>query len=269
MLVLIACDKSDDINDSVTPDDPGTEACVVTEVNGTSAYGTTYTGGVKNVNTYDATTGLLIDKQIYVSYNNGPLVREGYWAYVYNDKGLLVQEDYSRADGNSHQRNTFEYDANNLRIKATEYDRRNGQMVPHSMYTYEYTSPNQLKKMVEHELELHTSNDHTFEYKNGMMTKTFYHDTDGKVIYTEAIEYDDKKHVSLPTSGNFSYQLHYEKGYPNKHNIKKISTVTPDGTLNEQYALTFEYNTEGYPTKIFLNSEINSGTLDFTYQCKE
>jgi YD repeat-containing protein len=112
------------------------------------------------------------------------------------------------------------------------------------------------------------SYDITFNGDNLSKVDILELDDDGNLIASGSINvtgFDDKINpfYMFPTMASSDYD---DFSFFSKNNITSASLVTPFGTL--PFSMTYEYNAEGYPTKMVASALGETTTTTMTYDCK-
>jgi len=197
--------------------------------------------------TYDAS-----NRMITWTRNSNPLNPAQNISFTYNANGTLAEY----FESNSSQRTKYTYNADATVSTKKNYSVSGAVETLNDTYTYSYATG----AVTENYVQASTGNGFRQEYKydaNGNLSEVKSYNTtpanpagtySGVVTYDK---YDTKNysHASAPAAFLFPASI--------KNNVGAI--VYPFGTAN----YTFEYNTDGYPTKRFEN-----GTLISTFEYK-
>lgn len=260
-LTFISSCKEDDSEDDMNP--PVTSSvCVPTEINYDN---NNYTSKFMYNSLNQITKEDIID--------NNNIFMTVLYEYSPNTYNIVKKIRYSTTQNVIDSYYQFEYSSDNLLTKETYYDNRNGITTEKETYIFEYNTEKELIKRSYYERGALISY-RTFQYTNGLMTKIQNHRLNGSLGDVIDIEYDNKIGVisGLSSLGAGSTIAVFDThGYPFKRNITKYTVTNSNGELvdDESYTSTYEYNSDGYPTKRFENRLDGRNRIEtYTYNCK-
>jgi YD repeat-containing protein len=244
--ILVGCNKDDD---------PKTKQCqftsfVRTNSNGTYTFTFTYDGAKVTKITRTEVSGANSDQSVatltYDSKGNVSEINDSdgtRTVYTYTNDQVTKEEDFEGT----------------VLIDRNDYEYSNGQLVKSQSYR-ETSTPGTLVKDYYEVLEYASTSS-----KNPIREKSFSA-TGSSPYRTAEITYDDKKHYfyGIPAA---LLKLTILDGRGSENNVTK---ETYSATENSTY--TYEYNTDGYPTKSTeintYNNQIDSqATSTYTYNC--
>jgi hypothetical protein len=188
-----------------------------------------------NTITYDAKGNPIKDE--------GGFYNSSYVKYSYNDKNQLIRTERLKIPDNSLDfKDEYEYNSTGQLIKKQQFSTSSGSLMKGYSTTYEYSNTTD---------------------KNWIRSKQF--NEMGVLQSTIEHEYDNKK-----TIGTDVLKLSNET----LNNVTKETRKEASGNLVETTVNSYEYNDNGYPTKI-IRTETSSGsptptvsTSTYTYNCK-
>lgn len=168
-------------------------------------------------------------------------------AYIYDNKGNVIQEDIYMASEYVQYKAIYKYDKKNRKISEARYDKDSKK---HFESTYEYEGDNLMKKYTTNKKgELEYSEDYTYDKKGNVLTQTTYENYE-KSTTVDTYTYDEKgnkatwnvtKNGKLFMRANFTYDTH--------GNNTKTEVFDANGTLVDNREYVFEYDTKGNWTK--------------------
>ncbi|BEV03565.1 hypothetical protein [Chryseobacterium gambrini] len=226
-------------------------------------------------------TKLMDNNETYVyTYNGSKIVQEK--GLVDGDisnftyTGDLITKIISTSSGASPSTETFTYDSANRLIKAEDISGSNS-----TVTTFNYLSADHVTI-----IEKHTSGNYVKTY-----TRDAYLNTDGSLkSYTQTIQatqngtivetgtgnlqpivYDNKNNPFKNVTGLRNIQIYYQVDQSANHNVtsyKLVNNTTGSGSSGISYdifTLTYQYNSNDFPTQSILKSYDNNNTVTGTY----
>jgi YD repeat-containing protein len=261
-LVLFSCSKEDD--KPTTPNDPtnpGSQKCIITSAIETESSGTyeilfDYNGQRQITKASYKEDGVLETSTDVFEYNSGGRISkitemdgttvDGFTTYTYNSDGLLIRREshYSNTTGGQptlQTIRTYEYDNNKKLVRFNSYDGATPTVVE-GYSTYTYPSSN-------------TATEKSFYSQSSGGTPTLTSTTN----YT----FDDKK------SPQQILGVFWEDEFVSEHNITREEYISASGGTPDVSTYTYEYNAEGFPTKMTSNyTGSTPDVLNLNYNCK-
>ncbi|MBK0403200.1 hypothetical protein I5M27_09400 [Adhaeribacter sp. BT258] len=259
-LVLFSCGKDDDKtatpNNPNNPGNPSNQKCRITNA--------MEDDGDETIFEYDSQRRLI--KQSYkdngvldtyydtYEYNAAGYISksiewegtkmEEYSLYTYNNDGRLTKRESFYNNGTSVVLDdiiTYEYDSNKRLIKKNYYGDASLSVIE-EYSTYSYPSANTAREM------------------------SYYdRDGDGTVEHASTADYtfDDKKSPQLLLG------VAFDDEFISEHNVTREVYTDPSGTGTPSiYTYSYEYNAEGFPTKITVNYTGSSPDITtISYNC--
>lgn len=168
-------------------------------------------------------------------------------AYIYDNKGNVIQEDIYLASEYVQYKAIYKYDKKNRKTSEARYDKDSKK---HFESTYQYEGDNLMKKYTTNKSgELEYSEDYTYDKKGNVLTQTTYENYE-KSTTVDTYTYDDKgnkvtwnvtKNGVLFMKASFTYDTH--------NNNTKTEVFDAKGTKVDDREYTFEYDKKGNWTK--------------------
>lgn len=187
--------------------------------------------------------------------------------YEYNN-GILSSVKVYENDTMTHKN---EYVIENNRIsKVSFFSIDNaGNLVPAAYEThYSYNSDDQISVVEYKENSIVTQrNEYTWENGN-LKEEKYYTASNGSQFglwSTYAYTYDDQKNPLRGIGIDF-----FVDSYNINNILEKLTSYTSEGSTDRQETYTYEYNSNGYPTKITKvdqNGSVNIDEYTYTYTC--
>lgn len=203
--------------------------------------------------TYDAQERITAVKYSFGDYDS--------LHFEYNSKNQVVRMTYHFAN-EMIKTVVIEYNAQGKWSKFTERYTYSADQEAYTL-TAEYDSNgNRIKIYNENETI-------TYEYAAGNMTKSVFTNKSGAITstYTTTYEYytdKENKLAAFEEIYDFGFETH------SKNLLKKESSISSSPTPPRTTSYTYEYNTNGFPTKKSRISSVSGSVYSnlYTYQCK-
>jgi YD repeat-containing protein len=170
-----------------------------------------------------------------------------YITNTYDSNGHLTESDNTDSKGNQNSKTTYTYNSSGQVTLVQFYGQVNGTgpltLSSHDTYDYASTST-----------------------KNPQTASHYVDDSGSQLMTTDTFEYDSNK---VPTASQTSDPTQ------STNNVTKITTKGSGGDVENTTTYSYQYNSEGYPTTVTMNSTGNSNglsaqnsTTTYTYNCK-
>jgi hypothetical protein len=192
----------------------------------------------------------------------------GDYDYEYKDGNLIKYIEYKNGAINFYE--DYIYNSSNQVIRKNIFTNVNGIVELRVYYIFEYAAPLELKKLSYYYYNNALLAYDLYQYTNGLVTKVNKYNSANTLTNTIEYEYDNMKGWYSSFSPN---QL--RSGtivFPhNIHNITKITNKFGNGEINKEstFTNTYEYNSSGYPVKMYSkNLDGSEQTMEITYKCE-
>jgi hypothetical protein len=261
-LILLAftffsCSNDDD-NAKVTPVTTAAKGCILLEwndQNGSNFNQTIFNYNSQNriVNLKPKTNGVPDSASFTVDYNAaGQISRYTYWHGT-------TQKTYEQ----------YTYNSDNLLTKKETFSHNAVAVIPVYIYTYVYDAN---KKLIKRNVYAATAPtvlisyiDYTYPTSNTALAQGYYdEDGNGTLDHTSNEEYtfDNKKSVQQLIG------VIWDDEFISPNNAtKQVYTSIGSTPFTATYTFTYDYNAEGYPTKITGSNGTSTNITNLVYNC--
>jgi hypothetical protein len=171
--------------------------------------------------------------------------------YTYNQNGTIAKSE------SANYYNNYIYNSDNKLIKIEGYNKQ-GDILSYTS-NFEYNTSGQVIKLS------YSAGSLIFEYPNNSAknaSKVKSYNSKDVLDFLFEYEYDDKKNPDRDNG--------LDSPLSSENNITKISQQNFSNNTTTNTVITYEYNTNGYPTKLIKTTQGSSTetTTTYTYDCK-